>query len=235
MRVRIAWGILLACWGAAQTRTPNLEEIDAALRTDLRGDPAAPQNPKSLPSGPVPIQIEPPHSHSDRPSGASISANQLRHKAPKRARQAVARGARFAQAGDHARAAAQFEQAIEWDPAYANAHDRLGAEYAQLGRYAESEAELRRSITLDRAAWAAQYDLAVTLYRTGDLAGAESSVRRALELSSANPQVHLLLGLLLCRSEETRAEGVQHLKYAARRIPEAEELLGNLESNYPIR
>ena len=231
MRTRIAWGILLACCGGAQSRVPSPPEIDAVLRADLRGDSDAPPNVKGIPPGPAPIQIEPPASSSNRPSAASISVTQLRHKVPKRARQAVGRGARFSQSGDHARAAAEFAQAIAWDPACADAHDRLGAEYAQLGRYAESEAELRRSIALDPAAWAAHYDLAVTLYRTGDFAAAELSVRRALELSSANPPVHLLLGVLLCRSEETRADGVRHLQYAARTIPAARELLGKLEPN----
>ena len=229
MRTRMVWGMLVVCICPAQTKPPKPEEIDAALRADLRGNAEPSQRPTvGLDSGRKPFQIEPPESRPNRPSARSVSVIQLRHKPPKQALQSVARGARFSQAGDHHRAAAELEKAIARDPEYANAHDRLGVEYAQLGRVAESEVELRRSIVLDPAAWTAHYDLAVTLYRIGDLAGAQQSTRRALDLSSTNAQAHLLLGLLLCGREETRADGVKHLEYAARTILQAKELLDAL-------
>jgi Flp pilus assembly protein TadD len=225
IRIAIGWGILLACVCLAQTKQPSLEELDAALLKDLRGGAEARLGPAV---GSSPSQIEPPASHSDRPSGSSVSVTQLQHKPPKQAQQCVARGARFSRLGDHERAAAEFEKAITRDPQYANAHDRLGVEYAQLRRLDEGETELRCSIGLDAAAWAAHYDLAVILYQKGDFAGAERSVRRALDLSSTNAQAHLLLGLLLWRHAETSRDALAHLKNAARTLPQAQRLLKSL-------
>jgi tetratricopeptide (TPR) repeat protein len=164
----------------------------------------------------------------NRPPAGSVSVTQLRHKPPKNAQKSVVRGARFSQAGDHRRAAEEFERAVTADPEFANAHGRLGVEYAALGRYAGAKAELLRSLTLDPASWAGHYDLAVVLYRMGDLPGTERSLRRALELSKANVRVHIELGLLLWPRVETRAEALEHLQYAARSNSEARELLASL-------
>jgi tetratricopeptide (TPR) repeat protein len=176
-------------------------------------------------TAPIPIQL--PATQASRPPAGPVSVAQLRHKPPRNARKSVERGARFSQAGDHQRAAEEFEKAVAADPEFANAYDRLGVEYAQLTRYAEAETELRRSLTLDPTAWTAHYDLAVVLYKTTDLAGAERSLRRALELSKANVQVHILLGLLLWRHEETRAEALEHLQFASRSSSEAKDLLAS--------
>jgi len=215
-------GILMVSALGAQTQPPTAAEIEAivaAYRATLRGAEEA--------TGPIPIL--PPGPQVNRPPAGPVSVAQLRHKPPKNAQKSVERGAKFSQAGDHQRAAEEFEKAIAYDPQFANAHDRLGAEYAQLGRYGEAEAELQRSLALDSASWASHYDLGVLLYQTGDLPGAERSVRRALELSKTNVQVRILLGLLLWRSVETRAEALEHLQYAARTSSEAKELLASLE------
>jgi tetratricopeptide (TPR) repeat protein len=226
MRKRHALAILIVSVCAAQTNSPSPSDIaaaDAALKADLRGTEdaeASPQLDGAIVSRHPPIQIQPPKSPTDRPSARSVSVAQLRHKPPRNAQKAVGRGARFSKAGDHRRAAEEFERAIAEDTEFANGYDRLGVEYAQLGRYGEAEAELRRSLALDPASWAGHYDLGVVLYRLGDFPAAERSVRRALELSKANAQVHLLLGLLLWRRVETRG---------ARSVPEAKELLTNLQ------
>jgi tetratricopeptide (TPR) repeat protein len=234
MRKSCLLGILIVSVCAAQTNSPSLSEIDAALRADLRGlnDVEASRPPNAaLVSGRLPIEIQPPKSLADQPSGRSVSVAQLRHKPPKSAQQSVARGAKLSQAGDHRRAAEEFEKAIARDPQFANAHDRLGVEYAQLGSYPEAEAEVRRSLALDPASWTGHYDLGVLLFQTGDYPGAEQSVRRALELSKNNAQIHLFLGLLLARRVETRADALKHLQYAARTMPQANELLKRLQEN----
>ena len=77
------------------------------------------------------------------------------------------RGAKFSQAGDHRRAAEEFERAVAADPEFARAYRGLGLEYAQLERYVEAEAELRRSLTLDSTSWIGHYNLAAVLYPDG--------------------------------------------------------------------
>jgi tetratricopeptide (TPR) repeat protein len=235
MRKGYIAGILVVSVCAAQTHSPTPTEIDAleaALRADMRGteDAEASRQPRGLrDAGKLPLEILPPQSRADRPSTGSVSVGQLRHKPPKNAQKSVTRGARFSEGGDHRRAAEEFEKAIADDPQFANAYDRLGVEYAQLGRHGEAEAQLRRSLALDPASWRGHYDLGVILYQTGDLPGAEKSLQRALELSKANAQVHLLLGVLLWRRVDARADALQHLQYAARSIPQAQELLTSLQ------
>jgi tetratricopeptide (TPR) repeat protein len=211
-------GILVCSVCAAQDQAPTPAEINAltaALITGFRGIEDTKPDPVSPPA-------------LTRLVGGAVSVAQLRHKPKKNVQKSVTRGARFSAAGDHRRAAEEFERAATADPEFANAYDRLGVEYAQLGRYTEAKAELQRSLTLDPTSWTSHYDLGVILSQTGDLPGAERSVRRALEFSSANVQAHTLLGLLLWHQVETRAEALEHLRYAARTSPKAKELLASL-------
>jgi Flp pilus assembly protein TadD len=222
MRTICLLGILVGSVGAAQNQPRTQQEIDAieaAIEADLRGtdDSAA-----GLVAAPRDLE---------RPIGGTVSVAQLGSKPGKRAQRSWTRGLKFSQAGDHWRAAEEFEKAVAADPQYAAAYDRLGVEYAQLGRHTDAAAELAKSLALDKTSWVAHYDLGVIRYQTGDLAGAEASVRRASELSTGNAQVHLLLGLLLWRRPETRTDALEHLRFAARTSVEAKDLLAKFEGN----
>ena len=220
MRKICLLGVLMGSVCAAQSQAPTGREIEAmvsALNADLRGaenmEPPGPASPRTLP----------------RAAEDPVSVTQLRQRPLKNAQKSVARGLKFSAAGDHRQAAEEFQKAVAADPQFAIAFDRLGVEYAQLGRYSDAEANLRRAQSLDPANWVSYYDLGVLLYQTGDLPEAERSLRQALELSRANVKVHTLLGVLLWRSVETRAEALEHLKFAARSSAEAKELLASLE------
>ena len=222
MRKTCVLGLLMVSVCGAQNQPPtpkDIEAIEAAFKADLRGMEEVQE----------PIPLQPLRTRAVQALADPVSVAQLRHKAPKNAQKLVASGAKFSQAGDHRRASEELEKAVAADPECAYAYDRLGVEYAQLGRYGEAEAKLQRSLALDPASWTGHYDLGVLFYRTGDLTGAERSVRRAVELSRANTQVHTLLGLLLWRHVETRAEALEHLRYAARSSSEATKLLASLE------
>ena len=175
------------------------------------------------------VPSQPPGREERLAPAGSVSVAQLRHKPSRTSRKAVERGASFSRSGDHQRAAEELEKAVASDPAFAEAHCGLGVEYAQLVRYAEAEAELQRSLALDPNSLSGHWGLAVVLYETGDLSGAERSARRALELSKTNVQVHLLLGLVLWGHSESRAEALEHFRYAASSSSEAKELLARLE------
>jgi tetratricopeptide (TPR) repeat protein len=219
MRKTCVLGILVVLVCAAQSHAPKptpaqADAFDAGYR--VTEDVTAPS------------PIQPPGPQVNRPPAGSVSVAELRHKPHKNALKSVGRGARFSQAGDHRRAAEEFEKAVAVDPEFVDAYCGLGVEYTYLGRYAEAEAKLRRSLTLDPNSVAGYYDLAVVLEQTGDLPSAERSTRQALELSQTDVQVHLLLGLLLWHNVETRREALEHLQYAARSSSEAKELLANL-------
>jgi Flp pilus assembly protein TadD len=228
---RYALGILMVWACAAQTPPKTAEELDASLTGDLRGNEEIQLPYQGRASGRTPIEVELPRSRADRPSGSSVSVAHLRHKPPKDAQRSFARGDKLSLAGNHARAAEEFEKAIARDPKFAYAHNRLGVEYAQLGREREAEVELRHSLVLDPFSWSGHFNLGVLLLRTGDSGSAESSARRALEIAKSNAQVHLLLGLILAQRADTRDEGLEHLKSAARTLPRAQEALNRLQDN----
>jgi tetratricopeptide (TPR) repeat protein len=221
MRKICILGILTVSACGAQPHAPTLAEVNV-----FDGDYLASLRVTEDVTALSPIQ--PPGPQVNHPPAGSVSVAQLRHKPPKNAQKSMARGARFSQAGDHRRAAEEFDRAVTADRDFASAHRSLGEEYALLGRYSEAEAELQRSLTLDPDSWIGHYNLAAVLYATGNLSGAERSARRALELSKTDVQARILLGLLLWDHVETRTEALEHLQYAAGSSSEARELLANL-------
>lgn len=151
-----------------------------------------------------------------------ISVEQLKHIVSRKARNVYSRADRLAKVGRHREAVAKLEEAIRYDSEFAEAYNNLGAEYAELGRLEQARTSLRRAADLDPHSWYSFYNLSVVSYRLGDLGSAEQSARRAVGVSRANPRVHFLLGLLLSLRQESRAEGIEHLRYAGRTfsIPE---------------
>ncbi len=147
------------------------------------------------------------------PTG-TISAANLRHKVPgealklvERARKRAARGRR----SDFEAAATDLERAVAIDPDYGDAHGELGVQYFHLVRLREAADEFRTAIRLDPESSTWQSDLGWILFTLGDLREAQQWARRALYLKADNVRAHLLLGVLLAGSEETRAESMSHL------------------------
>lgn len=156
-----------------------------------------------------------------QPAGETISISQLQHKIPKKAAKAFQRARKLSGAGEHEQAAAELEAALRRDPKFASAENQLGVEYSYLERWDEAEVAFRRVISIEPDSSIGHYNLALTLYSGGDFRGAEQSARRALALSSANPRIHLLLGELLVLRDQTRAEGLTELRFAARTLSDA--------------
>ena len=88
---------------------------------------------------------------------------------------------------------------------------------------------LRHSLDLDPYLSMVHYNLGVVLFRIGDVGGAEQSAQHAVEQSPEDARAHLLLGALLWRKKATRSDGLRHIEFAARSLPEAKELLQSLE------
>jgi tetratricopeptide (TPR) repeat protein len=165
--------------------------------------------------------MPPPELAQKKPAGETISVTQLQHKVPKEAAKNFQRAMKLSRAGEHEKAAAALEAALRRDPEFAAAENQIGAEYSYLGRWDEAENAFRRCTDIEPGSWMGHYNLALTLYGRGDLPGAEQSTRRALALSNENPRIHLLLGELLVLRDQTRAEGLTELKFAARTLSDA--------------
>ena len=187
------------------------EEVSAQLQRQLRG--LADQHESAITREP------------ERPTGESVSVYRLQHKAPKAAEKSLERAKKLLKSGDHAGAAAELERAVQIDPLSAAAYNQLGAEYGQLWRLNEAKRALERAVELDPDFWSAHYNLGLVQFLLGDAAGAEQSARHALRVASEEAKPHLLLGYLLYPHEATRAEGLEHLQYAARTIKEVRQLL----------
>lgn len=214
-------GVVLVweCWGQPPVKSPI--ELEEELERGLGGwsDRVEASSRATRSAAPLnsPVRL------------GSVSVAQLRHKIPREARRLFERAYRISKKGDHAGAAVELEQAIGRDPEFAEAYTNLGVEYGQLGRLDAAAAMLRRSLDLDPNSSMGHYNLAVALFRVGDLAGAEQSARHAVEQSPENAWAHLLLGGLLWRKEGIRGDGLRHIEFAARSLPEAKELRKSIE------
>jgi Flp pilus assembly protein TadD len=196
---------------------------------DLRGDNPDDSDPYRSLFDPhaTPMNISPGTKAGRVPAGL-ISVEELGHEPPKAARKCVDQGIRLAAKGDHRRAAAEFEKAVGLDRDFVLAHDRLGVEYAQLGRLTEAESELRGAVVLQPRAVGPAFDLSVLLYRKGDFQEAERAVRHVLYLSPTIAPARLLLGMILVGEDLKSNDGIAQIRYAARTMPEAQEILEKL-------
>ena len=162
------------------------------------------------------------------PGEATISAARLRHAPPGKAIRALQRGLKLDSAGDAAGSAEAFRRALAFDPAYAEAHTDLGVEYINLGLLDDAIAEFRRATALDPATSVHHANLGLALMILGRFREAEPEARTAVALDGTNTKAQYLLGYLLANRPETRAAAEEHLKYAAREIPEARFALAEL-------
>ena len=218
--VCIGW----CCW--AQAPVTTAEQAQASVMRDLRGEAES----RALEPG----RSDDPFAAFDmiqsRPSGETVSVERLRHTVPKRARRLAAHAEKLSRAGEDAKAAKELEAAVREDPGFTEAYSRLGIEYAALQRLNAATVAFERVTELEPDAWSARSNLGVMRFRSGDLAGAVREERRALELAPTAPQVNLFLGYLLCLRAEMRPEALPYLRYAARTIPVARELVAQMDS-----
>jgi len=156
------------------------------------------------------------------------SVRSLRHKVPKEAKKAYERANKAARSNQLANAIDELERAVALDPEFGEAHTDLGARYAQLGRYQDAGRETQRAITLMPEDWVPYSNMGWIEFALGHPDRAEANLRRSVQLSPNNPGLCMLLGVVLARAAETYAEGISYLKYAARTIPAANQILNSL-------
>lgn len=95
--------------------------------------------------GNVPVSVNLPERKMERPSGASVSVERLRHQPSKRALRVFLLAQKLSKANAHERAADALEKAVALDPEFIEAHGNLGVQYALLKRYERAADEFRPS------------------------------------------------------------------------------------------
>jgi tetratricopeptide (TPR) repeat protein len=122
----------------------------------------------------------------------------------------------------------QFARAVAIDPDFPEAYANLGVSDCALGLFDEAVTEFRRAIDLDPATGLHHLNYAYALIRLERDKEAQPEAETAVALDPGNTMAHFLLGFLLVQRPETRQRGVQHLEFAAREIPEAQEILSRV-------
>ena len=187
---------------------------------DAVGDEITSESLNVLP-GNVSVSVHLPERKIERPSGASVSVERLRHQPSKPALRAFMQAQKLSEANAHEHAVAALEKAVALDPQFIEAHGNLGVQYALLKRYERAADEFRQAIALDPATGQHQSNLALVLLNLRQSVEAEQWARHGVELDRANAKAHYALGCVLVRRPETRPAGIQELQLAAREFPKA--------------
>jgi Tfp pilus assembly protein PilF len=103
-------------------------------------------------------------------------------------------GRQYQQAGDFQRAEQAFRQALEADPAQAEAWHRLGQVCQRLGKAADALASYREALRLEPDRAATHNSLGILMVQRRDLAAAVASFRRAVEIRPDFAKAHNNLG-----------------------------------------
>lgn len=93
----------------------------------------------------------------------------------------------------------QYHKALDAQPDFLTARNRLGITLNALGRHAEATAEFRRALAINPGQAHLHNNLAFSLYAQGEANEAEAAARRALELKPDFARARMNLGLILAK------------------------------------
>jgi tetratricopeptide (TPR) repeat protein len=176
----------------------------------------------------APLEIEVAAPKAATPGSGSVSARELLHPPTKQAFKAFMAAQKLSQAGDHEKAAVQFEKATQLSPDYTDAWINLGAQYIYLKRYQQALEEFSRASEISRPTAMILGDMAFAQYALRHYPEGMRLAREALRLDPSSLPAHYLLGSFLAQDRRTRAEGIQHLEVAAAVMPAAREELNRV-------
>ena len=154
-------------------------------------------------------------SEKSRPTGERISVRQLQNPPSKKAIKAVVEAQKYSEAGQHDKAAAALEKAIQLSPDFAVAHTNLGAQYLHLRQYEKAIEEANRAMESGSPNVHDLGNRGLALWALGRLAEAMESAKQALTLDSRAATAHYILGSLLSMKADTLPEAIKHLEIAA--------------------
>jgi len=120
-------------------------------------------------------------------------------------------GITYQQQGDHARAIAQFREAIRLQPDYAAPHILLGASLLATGRIPEATRELERAVELQPREVLARLQLATAYKRAHNFPGAVEQYRALCEVAPRDPEYAYQLGTAYLKLAEWSYREIRRL------------------------
>ena len=136
-------------------------------------------------------------------------------------------GVNLAQAGKMQEAITQYDQALEIEPDYADAHCNLGAALTQVGRVQEAREHLEESQRLAPDSASTHASLGLALEQMGDVQQAMEQFEAALRIRPDFAETHVNLGNVLLKQGRVQ-EAVAHYEEALRIKPDYVEAHMNL-------
>lgn len=189
------------------------------------------QQPVEIGSTNQPLLVRVPGQQLAKPPSGAISAAELLHPPSKTAIRHFAAAEKFSHAGEHSKAVAELQKAVELSPYYTAAWVNLGAEQLYLSHAQEGLQALERASQIGPVTVILLSDLAYAQFCVGRNQEGARSARAALNLDPSHPAAHYLLALFLLRDPRTAAEAVHHLEIAAQTLKSARVELDRLRAN----
>jgi tetratricopeptide (TPR) repeat protein len=166
------------------------------------------------------ISVRLPQKQVERPASGTVSAAELRHKVPSKARKEFEKGVEAARKNDSAAAIGHLTKATELDPEFAEAHNNLGVQHLKCEGYEPAVAEFQKAVELDPGARAPLVNLAATLLSMERYAEAETAARKAIRLDASGFSRYFL-GLALLQQQKNTSEALDNLQRASETVPRA--------------
>jgi tetratricopeptide (TPR) repeat protein len=152
-------------------------------------------------------------------------------KEPRSAAEFYERGAYYFSSRNYDGAARDYRRALELQPDFAEAHNRLGRVLMMQGKFADAASEFRKAVEQKGGTYAAaQYNLGFALQKTNNLDDAVRAYEGAIESSGGrNPDAYFQMGIAQL-NRNRNAEAATSLRTAieqnAGRDPDAQHALG---------
>ena len=163
----------------------------------------------------------------ERPVASGISLAALRPKPSKKAAHLLEDAGRLSREGHYQEAAGKLRQAIEREPAFAEAHINLGAQLMRLGQPEVALAEFEQGRLLGIASAPLLTNIAAAQLELRRLPESEAALREAFRADEAYPQAHFILAQVLLRQKQSPQLALQHFRRAAT-LPGARVMVAQL-------
>jgi tetratricopeptide (TPR) repeat protein len=170
-------------------------------------------------------------SSANRSAGSTVSLHQLTHKVPRQAQKAYDKGRQAAHKGDQHAAQGFFQQAVDADPEFVEAHNELGASEVALGELPAAAEQFQKAIDIVPEHPLALPNLSIVLAKLKRLHEAGEVARRALLVLPGDSRMHYILALSLLAENKQTTEALNSLHRASTDIPKAHIVAAEVLAN----